>query len=257
MNIDRILKWVWLGCGALLLVLLLAGAAALLGVDRWFNSSREEAGVAIANQQETDQEEMKLSLTYQNPAQVGKSDFYLLPVYIAYEQSRRLKAGLGSSSYEEDRNVNQPSNIIFLDSAFGIIRTLLNKKALITNLRYPNQEYYNELQMKEKEQMDYILYQIAFNDTDKNGQIDSNDDADLFVSALDGSNLNQITRNWNVMSFDFYDDYKSILIRYAEKTDRSKNPVIKFAVYQPATQELKELTPIGEALKSIEQVLIQ
>jgi hypothetical protein len=257
MNIDRLIKIVWLSCGAIFLILMLVGVGALFGVDRWFSySSADEAGVAIDNQDKERLEKMKLSLNYNSPTKIGTSEFYILPVYILYQESATLKAGMSSDSYR-DNSVDQPSNIIFLNKDFDVIRTLLNKKALITKLRYPNQQYYDEVHGEKEKGMNFILYQIAFGDTDSNGQIDSDDHSDLFISELDGNNLLQITNGWNIESFEFHDDYTTILINYTERSDKSKKPTTHFASYHTESKELKKLTKIEEELKTIEQVLIK
>ena len=88
------------------------------------------------------------------------------------------------SSYDAGSDGSGPRvNVIFLtETEAG--RVLLDRPAYIGWLNYPS--------TKADSLERWITYRIAFDDTNKDGRLDSDDRQDLYVSNVDGSNLRRV-----------------------------------------------------------------
>lgn len=252
MKIESALKIIWLTIGILILGCILTGIFFALDLDNSLRSNPEETGVTIDNTTKEKLDKVRLELSYGSPIKLGNSDNYLLKVYVYYRENKsNLKAGFGS--YALDEEVDEPSNIIFLDKNLTPIQTLLSQKALITNIEYPedlnpDDDYQNRKAMK------FLVYEIVFSDTDEDGQLDTEDDSNLYISDLNGANLTSITEGLIITGVDFIDNYETILIQYRKKEENNNNQ-IHFAKYLVAKKELVELTQLDTALKSVQEML--
>ncbi len=254
MNIDKTLKIVWLVCGISLLIGMLSIAFFALGLNRIFRKQAyEPVGVAIDNPSQQGLVKTTLSLNTGGPIKLGNTEHYAMPVFISYfEISEKLHGGFGSDSYrDKDLHVNDPSNIIFFDQQLNVTTILLNKKALIKNWHYPVPEEDNHL-ASIHQPMKFILYDIAFVDTNQDGQLDEYDQSDLFISNLDGSGFTQITEGLQITDYDFLNDYSVILIQAASDTPK-KNLV--FYKYTLNDRQLTGLESIGNSIQQIETML--
>jgi hypothetical protein len=247
MKIDVVLKYVWLTVGVILLGSILTGIFFVFGLS---GGRGGEQGVTVDNSKKEKLEKVNLELSYSSPVNLGNSDNYMLNVYVSYKESEStLKAGF--DSYSKDMDVNQPSNIIFLDKNLIPIRTLFDQKALVTEVYYP-QEADNNDGYNTNADMKYILYQVVLFDTDEDGQLGSEDVSDLYISKLDGSGLTRITKGLTLENIDFLDKYETILIRYhkADFTDA-------YATYSITKKELTDLNKVSEAIKAVKEILIK
>ena len=52
-----------------------------------------------------------------------------------------------------------------------------------------------------------FIYSIAFEDTNEDGVLSSLDKTDLYISDLKGNNFKQITKEKNIISFDFFNQF--------------------------------------------------
>lgn len=253
MKIDSALKIIWLSVGVLLLGCILTGIFFALDLDNSLRNTPEQTGVTIDNSAKEKSDKVKLELSYGSPIKIGNSDNYLLKVYVYYRDSDpRLKAGFRSDYYSLDEEVDEPSNLIFLDKELTPIQTLLSKKALITSIEYPYEQDFEDTENHKG--MTFILYEIVMSDTDGDGQLDTEDDSDLYISDLNGANLTAITRGLTIKSVDFLDQYETILIQYLKKEENNTN-LIHFARYTVSRKELTELTKLDTALKSVQELL--
>lgn len=247
MNLDKIVKIVWLIAGVALLLCFAALGFFALGLNgAFFGSSQPSRGVAIDNSTRQALTKTKLEISAEQVVDIGNSPNYIIPVRISYEEiNETLGSGLSNSkSYRNDYELYTPSNLIFLDAGFNVTNVLLNRKALIKVWNFPSDD------TPHYEEMDYILYDIVFEDTNKNGQLDEGDDSDLYLSALDGSGLTQITQGLTIGHFEFFDAYKTILIRTIDKQSSAA-----FYKYVVAEKKLVKLPSIDEAAKQIETIL--
>lgn len=254
MKIDSALKYIWLAVGVLVLGCILTGIFFALDLDNTYRRPREQQGVTIDNSTKERLEKVNLELSYSSPINLGNSDHYMLNVYISYKKDEsKLEGGFDSYS-RKDMDVNEPSNIIFLDKNLTPVRTLFDKKALVTSVYYPQETILGEEEYQTHTDMKYILYEIVFNDTDEDGQLDAGDNSDLYISELDGSNLTAITNGMNVEEIEFLDKYETILIRYYKKEDADLENLL-FATYSITKKELTELKQLSDALQGVKEIL--
>lgn len=254
MNLDRIVKIIWLVCGIGLLIVFLTLGFYALGLDSFFSrrAERETRGLAIDNATQQGLTKTKLEISPNQLIDLANSPNYIVPVKVSYEQRHEtLGSGFGKS-YSKEYELYEPSNLIFLDAQFQVITTLLDKKALITSFSYPAENDYEYAQEVSFKGMDYILCEIVFEDTNKNGQLDEVDDSNLYIANLDGSGLTQITTGLDVDDYEFFDDYQTILIR--AKTDEDKIAYYKYLIKE---KKLIALSSIEDALKQVETILVK
>jgi hypothetical protein len=134
---------------------------------------------------------------------------------------------------------------------------LLDRKAFINTFDYPShpQNYSNEYPAGFDTTIHYIIYKIAFEDSDKNGTIDGEDNSDLYVSDLDGANLIKVSNNVTIMEHQLRAD-NVILFSYHKRDDVPVEHKRKyFARYFIKEKKLEELTSIDQALNNIEAIL--
>lgn len=202
-------------------------------------------------------------ISYETPLEIPNSTNLYLPISVVnYEEARSLKTEqfLASSSPRFKASggyYGNYLNILFLNKDYGIIRRLLNKKGIISEIRI-NHGDVDYPQSKIDTTVKHIAYRIGFQDSNQDGKLNSEDDHDLYISTLDGDNLTQITNAKDVVEFKFLDSNKKILIQYKERSkQREEYKRVKFATYTIATKTFSELTDVEKNLNEIESQLIR
>lgn len=181
LSLDRTLKLMWLGIGALLLVFLAVGGLMILGqvignAGAASEAERVASAAPAAAQQRTDARPVR----------------YFMPDSILGTATRIIRVGDGtgggygrggysSASYEEGRVVN----VMFMDASG--VRLLLDRPAFIRDLSYPEGNERNPARA-------WISYVIAVDDTDGSGELDGRDALALYVTDLEGRNLRPVLR---------------------------------------------------------------
>lgn len=195
-------------------------------------------------------------LEYHTPEKIDYSDFYILPVSVRTYQNpkRTLVKSYASAEIQE---LDDLANVIFLDHNLEPVHTLLDRKAFIHSVRYPGKSQYDyETGIRDTVQR-HITYKIAFEDSNKDGRMDSDDNLGLYVSKLDGSDFTTITSDVNVGSYEFLDRNR-ILITYTERTDEDvEHRKQYFAVYNIDQKSLKKLSSLHKSLDEIEKLITQ
>lgn len=196
-------------------------------------------------------------LRYDDPRSIYNSTNFIIKVLPkTYDRPRKLEKNPvnfeGGSSYSSRGPNESYLNILFLDSQYNVFRRLVDKKASIESVTIPTG--YNE--EKVDTTVKNIAYLITFDDTNDDKRIDWNDNYDLYISDLDGGNLIQVTKDIDIMEFDFINDHKDLFISYTDRTetrDEYKNK--RFAVFNIQTKKFRKLTSIDNALVGIQKIL--
>lgn len=145
-------------------------------------------------------------------------------------------------------------NILFLDSNYNILSTLLDRKASIGSVTIPN----GDLSEKVDTTIKNIGYLIAFEDSNKDKVIDENDYYNLYISDLNGKNLIKVTDNVDVKTFEFINNHKELFISFTDRKDiPDEHKIKRFAIYDIASKQLKVLTHLDRALNTVQQILIK
>jgi hypothetical protein len=203
-------------------------------------------------------------IAYETPMNVYNSTNYYLPISVkSYEEAKDLKTTegvaylkLGRTSGYNYASYSNYFNILFLDKDYKVIGQLGEKKASITEIfsnvpTYGNQE---EIDKSVKN----MAYVIGFDDSNKDGKLNSFDFHDLYISDLDGRSLIRVTSGKEIIDFNFMNSNTEIFIRYKDRNEiKEEYKHIKFGLYTIATGTFKELNEIEQKLLEIESKLIQ
>ena len=177
-DLDRWLKRVWMVNGVLLLVLMLLGTGALLVT--WLSGAFGGKNAVLAPAQTSGADAKPRAVRYSPPRPIWGSKTRV--VVVRYGKGQQ-GAGGGFGSYEYREEDGPVVNLLFLTgTAPG--RVLLDKPAYVGDFDYPSS--------KDDSLQHWLTYQIAFEDTNGDGRLDSDDRVDLYVSDLDGSNLRRV-----------------------------------------------------------------
>lgn len=187
-DIDRWLKRLWLVNGVLLLALLVFGTGGLL--ISWLSGAFGGKNAVMAPDTTRGATVTPRAVRYSAPRRILGTKTRVVVVRYGKGQ-QRTPLGLGSEmsaaalySYDEDRYQDGPVvNLIFLTGTQPG-RVLFDKPAYVGRFDYPRS--------REDSLERWVTYHIAFEDTNKDGRLDSDDRDDLYVSDLDGSNLRRV-----------------------------------------------------------------
>jgi hypothetical protein len=171
-RLDRALKIVWLTIGVLLLGgIVVAGVSVLLS---FMQSGGEPGESASPRGAQAASAPPGAALRYDPPVDVRGGDRRLILVRRAVEPE-------GGLSSVPSRAV---VNAIFL-APDGSARLLLDRPAFIRNVDVPGAASADSSAR-------WITYEVAFDDTDRDGRLGPGDRAGLYVSALDGSGFRAV-----------------------------------------------------------------
>lgn len=257
-KIDKPLKLIWLVNG---IIILLVGAFALfsLAVEFWPYSSYDTSNKDIMvgeKLKEAEEEGLALQgLRYDPPEPLYNSELLIMPVSVeTYDEAYRTKV-LAFSAAGNYRGMSQNLNILFLNSDYGVVRTLLDRKANI-------QEYQMAAPDSDLEEGEidasakYIYYQIAFDDSNKDGYLNMADDHDLYISSMEGTGLTKVTKGIDVQRAYFQKNNSELFITYFERNDkREEHKEQRFAIYHLKESRLELLTDLHESLDALRQTL--
>ena len=196
-------------------------------------------------------------LRYYSPSSLYNSKNMYIPIsLLTYEEEKRLNK-MAASANDFNEAFLKYVNVIFIDENYKVIRSLVNKKASIKQIeeQYKTNGYNNkELDTSVK----YIAYMIAFEDSNKDGKLNSNDSHDLYISDLSGNNLKKVTSNIEVQSFQFIKGNSQIRIYYVDRNEvREEHKKRRIAFYNIEKEEFKELKSIEAELNRLEKIIIE
>jgi hypothetical protein len=257
MELNRFLKIVWTINGAILLVIFIL-MAFTLGSELIDKFSYREPQVIVGEELEEAKKEglVLQGLEVGTPQAIYNSDVYLLSVRLkTYERPKSTSFGSRSKLKIDAAYGNDVVNFIFLDKDMQPVNTLLDRKAFIKSYTYPERPMQDRRQ--EEVVQHNISYEIAFEDSNKDGKIDDEDNSDLFITDLTGKNLTQVTNGIDVLSYRFLDSAR-ILINYHKRTDEEEeHKKDYFSLYSIEHKTLSELTLLHSTLDKIESQLTQ
>ncbi|HYJ78674.1 MAG TPA: hypothetical protein VEW03_03655 [Longimicrobiaceae bacterium] len=195
-NVDRLLRWVWLINGILLLGMLVLGVTFVAGA--WITDLVSgDAGVAVEPRAPAGEARPR-AVRYDQPSAIRGTDARILLI----RHGRGFQAPSGSSSGYDDRDRSPIVNVAFLDAAGG--RLLLNRPAFLSSVRWPHEP--DASGMQPDTLLRLVVYDMALEDGNRDGRLDHRDPASLYVSDLDGRNLRRVlpagmrVRDWRAMA---------------------------------------------------------
>lgn len=239
MNLDKFLKILWLVNGIGLLILLISIAViAASEIDLFPDYKYDSYSKVESNGDES------FRLTYNEPELIYSTENYLLAVGVERFEPSEGKS-YSDNAYYSDGRYHASVNVIFLDKNLKPQKTLLDRKAYISEFTFPTINMYDDSDTTARN----MIYLIAFQDTNEDGTIDFSDNTDLYISDLSGNNLQQITRNMVVSQYNFIQQGQKLRIDYLKKDD--VEGVRHFALYDIANHKLEELVALDQTLNSV------
>lgn len=182
LNLDRALRAVWLTIGVLLLgVIVVLGFVAVAGWLGTRGASEDAVRVAReAGAPAREPDRLRMSL----PDSVRGTGTRIIRVYRAPEPGR-TSYGSGSASVAQGPTVN----VVFVDDQGA--RLLLDRPAYIRVIDVPGN---GTAEGTVDAAQDWIAYDVALEDGNRDGRLDERDPRALYVSGLDGRNLRPVVR---------------------------------------------------------------
>jgi hypothetical protein len=208
MDSDRLLKRVWLINGFLVLV---AAAAAVLGMSLALASELRDRGDPAVRVHEGGGEggARPRAIRFDPPSRVRGSSTEVALIY--HGQSDQVAmAPVSGTSYASSRSGQGVLvNVVFIDSGKPAGRLLLDRPAYLEEVRFPHATDRSAADSLQT----WISYEIALADTNGDGTLDDDDEASLYVSALDGTGFRRVTPDGlDVIHHWMRPDRRSILV---------------------------------------------
>ena len=168
-----------------------------------------------------------------------------------FEQERELEKVI-SSANNYSYGFSNTIEVLFFDENREFLRYLTNRNAHIALVDIRSDYYRDNDSIDTSYQ--YHLYSIAFEDSNGDDLLNNSDTHDLYISDLDGANLKQVSRNIEVVDYEWAQNHSIIRIRYKKRDDiPDEHKRIYFAEYEVATGTWREETSINEALDALER----
>ncbi len=197
-------------------------------------------------------------ISYEEPMRIYNStNMFLAISALTYQQAKAAWSDRDSAGDYDPGNFNYV-NILFLNKDYEPIGKLLDRKASISEISDPGSPVHFGLNSDGvvDTTVKNIAYRIGFEDTNKDGRLNSGDDHDLYISDLDGKHLTRVTANKHVIQYYFINSNKEIFIRYQERNElRAEYNPVKFGLYNISTGIFKELKNVEKGLIEIEKQL--
>ncbi len=185
-RVERLLRWVWLINGVLLLALLALGVLFVAGAWIVDLAVGGDDAVSVAPKRDTGAEERAAALRYGPPEPVRGTDTRI--VLIRRGQEGGSGAGYASSSGPA-RSDGPIVNVGFVDADGG--RLLLDRPAYVSEVRWPGSALQSS-GMAGDSLLRSVVYRMALEDGNGDGRVDHRDPGALYLSALNGTGLRRV-----------------------------------------------------------------
>ena len=125
-------------------------------------------------------------------------------------------------------------NINFLDKEFNTIGKLLEKNGSIKSMYIPYE--YNS-RRKVLEELKYLSFYIANDDTNKDGVINLSDEHYLYVTGLDGKNLTQVTDK-KLKQYQWINNGEEMILTF-ETEGKSESDKLNLGIYNVKSKKMR------------------
>jgi len=196
---------------------------------------------------------MAQGLAYDKPESIYNStNLYIKISPKTYEIPKSKSSNFEGSMYRQVEPYEYYVNILFMDSKYDLISTLVDQKASIIDITIPSNSEFDKVDTTVKN----IGYLIAFEDSNKDKIIDRKDNYDLYISDLAGKMLTKVTTNIDINSFEFINNHQDIFISFTDRQDIPvEHKITRFAIYNLQSKDLKYLTSLDKAMTNIQKIL--
>lgn len=255
---NKFIKFLIILNGIMLPILLGFGIYQVLK-DIFPNKGKIERGIIIGKKLETAKKDSVAlqGLKYYSPMTLHNSKNSYLPIsLLTYDEEKRINK-MVSVANDIGEGLLKYVNVIFLDENYQVITSLLDKKASIFKIVPQRKNYQNKSQEVDKT-VKYIGYLIAFDDSNKDGKLNSADNHDLYISDLNGKGLKKVTDNIDIIRFEFIKSNSQIFIKYTEREKiREEHKKKKFTIYNLKSSTFLNLSSFDKELNKLEKIIIE
>jgi hypothetical protein len=185
-RVERLLRWVWLVNGVLLLALLVLGVLFVAGAWIVDLTVGGDDAVSVAPKRDAAAEERPTALRYGPPEPVRGTATRIVLIRRGQEGRSAASYGSGSGSARSDGPI---VNVGFVDAGGG--RLLLDRPAYVSEVRWPGTALRPSGEASDS-LLRWVVYRMALEDGNGDGRLDHRDPGALYVSALDGSGLRRV-----------------------------------------------------------------
>ncbi len=228
--------WALLGTGAVALAALglIAALVSLIPSHHGVKVEVEEETADAQDKPGTQTKQAKVKAEAELPVQVGDTPYQLIPVSVdrIVIHGKSVTAGTGSPSRTKSsvaHMVSSPDaesdyignngylrvagNVLIRDTRSGAMHLFLSQNALIHDLDYPERRTKHDADEERNAfpPAGTLYAEIAFNDTNGDGELDSQDDAGAYLADADGSKLVRITPPNSRVEEKSYDGERKVL----------------------------------------------
>lgn len=264
MNQNKFMRIIWDINGVIILMVLLYLSGQF--VKEWLEESSDDSPEVIVGDklEEAKSEGLILQgLEVFSPIPIVGSIGYLVPVSVkTYDVARQetITADLAMASrvsfdYDAGDFGSRYGliNVVFLDNNLEPVEQLLKTKGFIRRFQFP--QLYGSLEERKKNFIPINSYLICLKDSNGDGAINDNDDADLYISGLSGEDLTQVTSKLEVRDYLFLNSNEILIEYFKTKTEREEYKRPSFVRYLIKEKKLDELTSFNGTLNSLEAEL--
>jgi hypothetical protein len=177
-RVDRVLRWVWLINGVLLLALLV-GTAVFVAIGALSGLGGSAASIPLS--------------VPDSAGGAGESAIrYDLPVAVRGSDTRIVLVRRGSGYTYSSTSSSAPAggegavvNVAFVDAPGA--RLLLDRPGFIRRVRFPSRDA-----AASDSTLRWMVFEMALADTNGDGEVDDEDRRSLYLTGLDGRGLRQV-----------------------------------------------------------------
>ncbi|MFH0753687.1 MAG: hypothetical protein V2A70_03900 [Candidatus Omnitrophota bacterium] len=236
MNLDKVNKAIWTIIGAVVLLGILVSVGGIVWGVLGFNRHPSN-GIEVQTEKNVDKERSYvLKTVYEMPLLTEGADFFMVPVGLkkVYRNQKAEGYSFGKSgevsswggrSYSKvaymgyNYSDSPCHNLIFINKKTGQAQKLLNEKAYIGAVYFPEKKYLPE----EKSKPTFILLTIGKSDINGDGTINHKDGLAGYLVGLDGKGLTQVTLSGtNMGSWRYDQDSKKLFVNVVEDSNGDK-----------------------------------
>jgi hypothetical protein len=198
-----------------LLTVLTLFFVALAGCERIDNKKIE---ISPSGKTADNGQSQSLTLNFNNPVIIDSTDYVMYPLPI----NKETKGGYSIISNSNGSQVYW--NIVFYDMVAKTYHLLDKRKMVITGYSTHNgSAYVNDGSGNVDKNNDHIFYSVIADDCNKDGNLDLEDPAYLFISDKKGNNFAQISpKGMHVFNWSVIKQTNKILINIAGDTNNDK-----------------------------------
>ena len=186
-------------------------------------------------QSEVIQEEPELNEEFEillsSAFKIPNSENYMIASYKYFDKQN----GYPESEFHPPYSVpTYTTNITFLDREFNSIGKLLDKKGSVKSMYIP---YEYSSRRKVLEELKYLSFYIATEDTNEDGTINLSDEHHLYVTELNGKKLTKVTDK-KLRQYQWINDGEEMILTF-ETEGKLESDKLNLGIYNVKSKKMR------------------